>query len=809
MDVNNTPYFLLRGQADFEQGSSHLSWNPSLHALTLAQNQALRLPASDPAAALLAWQASRPLALDSFNQIGRLSVDGSRVEFNSGRGYLTLQDSELVDVVAPQGSFTDMAFAAVAAGGNPGFGRPAGDGRLALPFSDAVNQHGLLLFHLARRWQTFCEWGNAEGEDAASQTPLRACIDAEQRVWLISATRLMLCSGEPLPLPYTPETIRFEPEQSNPHPLRRVWQQALPEGLQALALCCDLEQLYILCHDGAGAQTILSRPLSDLADAPFKVYACPAELPFAVDLALAADSSLPDSGRLAALVPRAAGDINFTQRDCPVLVLQSDSETGSGNVQLLHERYPLQSLAVPRFVSSADGQLRYQAAADPDFPEIVPRPRELHALRRPQFNLEGTALLHELDSGQVDTQWHRLYLDACIPAGCEIKVAVRVFASRQAPRPKPVDQPPPLWNPLPSELPFAVSLAGQQPGSSGLFEILLQQPAGPMRQLRGRYLQLQVSLRGDGRQSPALHAIRVYYPRFSYQEAYFPEFYRQELSYDASQTIGPANGADVRERLLAAFEGVLTPLEGRIAASEQLVHPDATPAGNLPWLAEAVGGRLPLHWPEARQRRWLRDVTLVQQYKGTLAAVNLALDIASDGGVQRGEIVVLENFRLRRTMATILGVDMDDGDHPLTLGTGMSGNSIIGDSLILSESDARQFLALFAPELATTDEAAQVKAFFEEYAHQVSILLHGRAVGLRTTVEDVLAEQLPAHLQYKIIETEHPFVLGISPLLGMDTFIETAPPLRRVTLDDTYLGREGVLKNPAAFSPEDINALAL
>ncbi|QSB00824.1 phage tail protein [Methylomonas sp. EFPC1] len=808
MDVNNTSYFLLKGQADFEQGSSHLSWNAGLQALTLAQNQALRLPASDPAAALLAWQNSAPLALDSFNQIGRLSDDGTRVEFNSGRGYLTLQDNELRDVVAPQGLFTDMAFAAVASSGKPDFGQPAGDGRLALPFSDGNNQHGLLLFHLARRWQTFCAWGNAEGEDAASQMPVRACVDAEQRIWLISNSGLMLCSGEALPLPYTPQPVRFEPEQANPHPLNRIWQQALPEGMQALALCCDLQQIFILCHDGMGAQAIVTRPLSALADAPFKAYACPAELPFAIDLALAADSALPDSGRLAALVPRAADDLNFAQRDCPVLTLHWDNETNTGQARLLYERYPMLSQAVSRFVSSADGQLRYQAEADPDFPQIVPRPRELHALRRPQFHLEGTALLHELDSGQVDTQWHRLYLDACIPPGCDIQIAVRVFASRQAVRPKPIEQPAPLWNPLPSELPFAASLAGQQLGTSGLFEILLQQPTGPVRQLRGRYLQIQVTLRGDGRQSPALHAIRVYYPRFSYQEAYFPEFYRQELSYDPAQAVGPANGADVRERLLAAFEGVLTPLEGRIAASEQLLAPEATPVANLPWLAEAVGGRLPSHWPEARQRRWLRDLTLIQQYKGTLAGLNLALDIVSDGGVQRGEIVVLENFRLRRTMATILGIDMDDGDHPLTLGTGMSGNSIVGDSLILSESDARQFLALFAPELATVDEAAQVKAFFEEYAHQVSILLHGRAVSLRTAVEDILTEQLPAHLQYRIIETEHPFVLGIAPLLGMDTFIETAPPFRRVTLDDTYLGREGILKNPAAFSPEDINAQA-
>src|SRR5690606_23355748 len=117
--------------------------------------------------------------------------------------------------------------------------------------------------------------------------------------------------------------------------------------------------------------------------------------------------------------------------------------------------------------------------------------------------------------------------------------------------------------------------------------------------------------------------------------------------------------------------GVLTPIEGRIAASDQLVHPDATPPANLPWLAEILGTELPTHWPEPRQRRLVNQATLVQQYKGTLYGVSLALDIASDGGLQRGEIVLVENFRLRRTMATILGVSMDDAEHPLTLGTGM------------------------------------------------------------------------------------------------------------------------------------------
>lgn len=795
MDINNSRYWLLRSADEFEQGSSKLHWSSRRQALTLVQNQSLRLPASDPGGALDAWQNSMPLALDGFNQMGRLSDDRSRMEFNSGRGFLTLQDRELADVVAPVGSFVDVAL--------------GGDARLALPYSDDANQHGLLLFHLARRWQTACDLSLDRDGVTPLPAPRRAWIDADNQIWLIGATQLMLCRGQPLPLPYQAQPARFEPETVNPQALGLHWAQPLPAGWQALALCGDDTLLYLLVHDGAGGQAILTRPRSRSAQSAWRIHPCASDIPFVIDLALAADSSYPVPGRLAALAPRQTGDTSFTQRDATLLELRWNSDSDSGSAVLMRERYPMLSLAVPRFVSSADGQLRYQAEADPDYPGFVPRPRELHALRRPHYLLEGSAMLNTvLDSGQPDTHWHRLYLDAGIPPGCAIEIGVRVFASPgQRGAAAIIPQQPPLWCPLPSELGFADAISGQQPGISGLWEILLQRQDGPVRRISGRYLQLQVTLRSNGRQTPCLHAIRVYHPRFSYQEAYLPEFYRQETDFDPDNSSGPANGADVRERLLATFEGVLTPIEGRIAASDQLLQPEATPAHNLAWVAELLGTPLPAYWPEARQRRLVSQATLVQQFKGTLYGVNLALDIGSDGGVQRGEIVLVENFRLRRTMATILGVSMDDADHPLTLGTGMSGNSIIGDSLILSESDAREFLALFSPELATQQETEIVRRFFERYAHQVTVLLHGRARQLRTLVETLLSENMPAHLQWQIFETEHRFVLGTAPLLTVDTFIDNEPQPRAVALNDTYLGREGMLNNPAAFSPADINTL--
>ncbi|MFA7618130.1 MAG: phage tail protein [Thiohalomonadaceae bacterium] len=797
MDVNSTPYFLLRSAGEFEHDAAELCWNTALEALTLAQNQSLRLPASDPAGALSAWQTATPLALDSFNQMARLSGDRTTVEFNSGRGFLTLQDDALADVAAPLGAFADMAL--------------GGDGRLALPFTDGTNQHGLLVFHLVRRWQTHCDL-SADPAGDPLPPPRRGWVDGENRIWIVTANHLLLCEGEPLPLPYEPQPARFEPEILNPGALRLRWAQSLPEGWEALAVCGDDASIYVLVHDGNGAQAIVTRPRDPRADSALRLHACAGDLPFVIDLALAADASYPMPGRLAALAPKELGDSALQKRDAVILELRWDSAGSAGTAHLVHERYPMLSLAVPRFVSSADGQLRYQAEEDPDYPGFVPRPRELHALRRPEYHLEGSGTLATiLDSGQPDTHWHRLYLDATIPPGCAVEIGVKLCAGSDpgdCTEAEVIPQPSPVWNPLPSELGFSRSLAEWKPGVGGLFELLLQRPKGAVRRLTGRCLQLRITLRGNGSQTPCVHAIRVYYPRFSYQEAYLPELYRQEAESDPGDAAAAANGADVRERLLAAFEGVLTPIEGRIAASDELVHPDAAPAGHLPWLADALGTTLPLHWPEARRRRLVREATLVQQFKGTLYGVSLALDIASDGGVQRGEIVLVENFRLRRTMATLLGIAMDDAEHPLTLGTGMSGNSIVGDSLILSESDARQFLALFSPELATLEEAAQVKQFFDEYAHKITVLLHGRGARLRTVVEEVLAAQLPAWLQWRIFETEHPFVLGNAPLLAVDTFIETTPEFRRVTLNDTYLGREGVLKNPAAFSPADVNTLA-
>lgn len=788
MDSNGTRFLLLASAADFGDRAADCGWDARLAAFALARRDTPRLPDVPAGEARAALEKSAPLVLDGHGQYGRLSPDGRRLEFAlrwpagdtdwrpvlaelAGETAPGAQALSLDPVDAPAGTrFTDLHL--------------GGEGLAALPWSDGADAHGLTLVHLRRRWQALCE---------LDVMPRRAWVDAENRVWLAADGALALCRGAPLAQPYAPRPERFEPARVNPDPLRQLWRQELPAHAGLLGLAADAEHLYLLVQLDAGdlpRQAILLRRLDERADLPLEVFPIEGGEPFATDLAPVGP------GRLALLAPLDAAAQAQSRRDCAVVVLERAADGPVARLQ--PERWPMRSLASVRFVRAPDGAPRYLAAD---------RPRRLHPLAQARFAQHAEAVLTQrLDAGEPDTLWHRLTLEASIPPGCAVRVAVRVCDdwARRGEAGWDV-QPEPLWLPQPSELPFDAGRLAPEPGRQGLWEVLLQRPNGAVRELRGRYLELRLTLTGDGRHTPAIHAIRAWFPRFSWQRAHLPEhFHPQERPPAVTpQAPQPANAADVRERLLASLEGMLTPIEDRIAAAECLLYPESMPPDMLAFMARTLGCRLPTHWPQARQRAWLAHQGRLQRWRGTYAGLCLALDIATDGAVGRGQIVPVEDFRLRRTLATVLGIDMSDAHHPLTLGTGQSGNSIVGESLILTDEDSREFLALFAPELAVgARDRRSVQAFFDRYARRVTVVLHGEARALRRTVEAVLPEQLPAAAQWAIRETDHPFVLGLAPLLQIDTFLERRPPRGRVVLDRTRLGRGDLLANPAALSPE-------
>ncbi len=293
--------------------------------------------------------------------------------------------------------------------------------------------------------------------------------------------------------------------------------------------------------------------------------------------------------------------------------------------------------------------------------------------KRPRYELGATFFTPitsqaVFDGKQPDCVWHRLMLDACIPADSSVTIW-----SRTANELHLLERA--QWWPEPhlhqradgSELPFVPQPSA---GDAGTWELLFQRA-------RGRYLQLKVVLRGNGRVTPRLRALRVYYPRFSYLEHYLPSLYRDDET-----------SASFLDRFLANGEGTLTALEDKIANVQLLFDVRSAPAEALDWLADWLGIVLDPVWDERRRRLFIQHVMDFFQYRGTiqglLIVLHLALDTCVDETIFTQLLVanpnqvkknrrrlssfrIVEGFRTRQLPLVVLGDPTEsEGLHVVT-----------------------------------------------------------------------------------------------------------------------------------------------
>lgn len=400
------------------------------------------------------------------------------------------------------------------------------------------------------------------------------------------------------------------------------------------------------------------------------------------------------------------------------------------------------------------------------------------------------------------------------------------------------------WCDEPSELAFnpGLSACPQSPGKSGLFTALIQRADTKVRRVSGRWLWLHLELVGDGQGSPEIAAIRTYAERLSWRDRYLPGFYREPLGGPDGDAVGGATPHDFLDRFLGLFEGPLTQLEGKIADSWLLTDPGAAPDPALPWLGAWVGVDETRGEAAARLRERLRAAPWTAGLHGTLGGMNAALELATGGrvvigggvdmageiprpgqlalatlggnivrtvvlgvtdpradqplavlaggAVSRGEIVVLEGWRLRRTFATILGADLADEDDPLTLGIATSGNSFVGDTLFLGDEAQREVLSLFSADLPqSAGDRAAVSAFFERLAHRVLILVRDTPrTNDRARLQDIADAEAPAHVETTLWPARQPLIVGAASLVGIDTFLLPEPRPKPVRVDGSVVG---------------------
>lgn len=381
--------------------------------------------------------------------------------------------------------------------------------------------------------------------------------------------------------------------------------------------------------------------------------------------------------------------------------------------------YPLRSLDPVSLVATwSEAEVYYHQTSDRWLP--------IKALPRQRYEPQASLVLPSMDGREPDCLWHRLCIDACLPPETEVRVEARAAAAIANLPWENWQIQPVLYQRPSSEVPYGSlwSEADRADPHTGTWELLLQQ-------VRGRYLQLRLTLVGNGRSSPLVRSLRAHYPRFSYLRQYLPAVYQQD-----------SDSESFLDRFLANPEGVFTTLEGLIAQVQTLFDVRTVPSEALEWLASWIGLALEPGWSDYQRRLLIAQAPYFFQRRGTqvglLQAILLTLypefgprlfqdDIAQICPTVR----IVERF-LTRTQTAVAAGDPTELDATLT-----------GDVLTDARDRAHRFTVLLPTTLSATAQSL---------------------------VERIVTLEKPAHTDFTIKQYWALFRVG-EVRLGLDTVL--------------------------------------
>jgi phage tail-like protein len=361
------------------------------------------------------------------------------------------------------------------------------------------------------------------------------------------------------------------------------------------------------------------------------------------------------------------------------------------------------------------------------------------------FVEQGQLLTAPIDSGIPRCRWHRVRIEADIPAGTSVSVSVS--SNEQAdPRPQGqiTEQPWRYFNPgVPHPKDWQV-------GPVGALDFLIDQPAG-------RYLFVRLRLVSDGRRTPRVRRIRLDFPRRTSLE-HLPGIYREN-----------PDAENFTERFLSIFDAFIEDIDRTIERYPALLDVDHAPEEVLPWLGSFLDVGMDPAWDINRRRRILKDVPLLYRWRGTPRGLRQAVRLVFDFDP------LIQELAGERSWGAI-------------------GRSRVGDVRLFGS--ARTRFQLGRSKL----NGAPLRSFgsperdaISTGAHRFRLLLpqilnpldHQRLVQL-------IESQKPAHTLAAIRAGRQGFVLGTGVVVGIDTaFTPLAPPV--LGRHQLRLRRNGIL----------------
>jgi phage tail-like protein len=409
---------------------------------------------------------------------------------------------------------------------------------------------------------------------------------------------------------------------------------------------------------------------------------------------------------------------------------------------------------------------------------------------RATFQRVGRVTTFRLDSGAFQTVWGRLFLDACIPDGADLRVSFLTLDEADDETPLPRLRPSNVQNvPVPHiELSPPMPPLSAVPSRGKVDQALHLRESGrelPWAQIPeddyfdtyetpiiappGRYLWVTIELRGNTRVSPKLRSLRAEYPTHDLLRRLPRTFSRN------------AGAASFLRRYLAMFDGFLGEIDARSVDRDLLLDPRSTPDECLPWLASFVGLALDERWASApsgggsvdARREMIRQAVWLFRYRGTLPGLKRFIEIYTGTPV-----IIIEHFRMRGIGAAVLG---DEGSA--------FSSSVVGVGFRIGGAVGR---TAAAPLSGTVDDA------FRTHAHRFTVIIPASLTEEQLDVVRHIVEiHRPAHTLFDVCTVGAGMRVGRGLLVDVSTVVGRTGGFSPFQIGTAVLGRGGIIGRPA------------
>jgi phage tail-like protein len=337
----------------------------------------------------------------------------------------------------------------------------------------------------------------------------------------------------------------------------------------------------------------------------------------------------------------------------------------------------------------------------------------------------GTYITQALDSNTPNCQWHRVLLNASVPAGTSIQID-SFTTEPTGPVSQVTSQ---VTGDAFNQWKRCVKAGNDNP------ECLVQ--SGP-----GRYLWLRLTFNSNGLSSPELKSLKVFYPRVSYLQ-YLPAVYQENES-----------SRQFLERFLSIFQTEFDGLDYRIDRIWQLFNPGSIPPKDLGWLASWLGVVVNPAWSNSKLRSIIKNAFTGQCLSGTIAGLTQA--VQDYVGVKP---VVVEHFQMRQWTVLSGGASLDSGTRLWSQAfykrLQIASNSQIGNFQLVSDP---------APDIEPMNWDA----------HQFTVLFVASPYGsgdVEQQISQVVEREKPAHTQANICPLLPRFRVGVQSTIGTDSVV--------------------------------------